>query len=129
MAPARAEPSIPRARDAACAARVVPLAAQDDFTFQKLEVLEERMGAGQITSEDGSEAAELAQVDFRVDFVQKGTLNLMVLRETSTFRKDAEGRWLYAKGDVEYEAQSADFTPEEAEAIRAKAAEVFAAQQ
>lgn len=67
--------------------------------------------------------ARVPQVDFRVDFVQKGTLNLMVLKETSTFRKDAEGRWLYAKGDVEYEAQSVTLTEEEQQQLQQKLAE------
>ena len=109
--------------------RVAVLRSQDDFHFQKLEVVEAREGAGKISGAEGASAAELAQVDFRVDFVQKGTVNLMTLCETSTFRRGEEGRWLYAQGEVEYEAQSADVTPEEAAAIREKAEQVFAAQQ
>ena len=47
---------------------------------------------------------ELSEVSFSVNFAQKGPLKLMVLKETSTFRKTDEGVWLYAKGDVTYEA-------------------------
>ena len=103
------------------------LGFMDDFQFQKLEVVDVREGAGKIAAEGeaASTSAELAQVDFRVDFVQKGTVNLMVLCETSTFRKDAEGRWLYAQGDVTYEAQTCDLSPEE----QAKLREMHAAQQ
>lgn len=67
----------------------------DDFEFQKLHVLETTMAAG-----------DKAQVKFKVDFCQKGTLNLMTLCETSTFKQEpTTGRWLYVRGDVSYEAQ------------------------
>ncbi len=72
-----------------------------------------------------STAAELAQVSFKVDFVQKGTLNLMVLNEKSTFRKDAEsGKWLYSKGEVSYDAQAVSLTDEEKERLMEKQREV-----
>ena len=97
----------------------------DDFEFQRLEVVGAREGTGEIRDEESAaaSAARLAQVDFRVDFVQKGTLNLMVLCETSTFRQDAEGRWLYAQGEVEYDAQSIVLTEEEKAQLAERAEE------
>ena len=74
---------------------------------------EVKAGKGQISDESGgATAAELAQADFRVNFAQKGTLNLMVLKESSTFRK-VDGKWLYASGEVAYEAQEVEMTAEE----------------
>jgi len=70
----------------------------DDFDFQSLEV-------GEV--EQVADDATLARAAFRVNFVQKGTLNLMVLCEQSTFRK-VDGNWLYADGQVNYEAQGTD---------------------
>jgi len=85
----------------------------DDFEFQELSVGEVKAGKGQISDESGgATAAELAQADFRVNFAQKGTLNLMVLKESSTFRK-VDGKWLYASGEVAYEAQEVEMTAEE----------------
>ena len=52
-------------------------------------------------------------MDFTADFCQKGSLNLLVLKETSSFRKDTEGRWLYAQGEVDYDAQSVQLSDEE----------------
>lgn len=75
---------------------------QDDFEFQGLRVGDVREGSGLIAGADRADdaaTATLAQVDFQADFCQKGTLNLMVLRETSTLRK-ADNGWLYAQGDV-----------------------------
>jgi len=79
----------------------------DDFEFQGLEVGDIKEGAGTVAPAEGaaSSAATLAQVAFKVKFAQKGTVKLTVLKETSTFRKTDEGAWLYAKGDVDYEAQ------------------------
>ena len=77
------------------------------------------MGRGTVAEETTvgvgtvAEAAELAMVDFKVDFVQKGTINLMVLNEKSTFRK-VDGTWLYAKGDVSYAYARAHSPPAEA---------------
>jgi len=78
----------------------------DGFEFQKLEVGETVEGDGSVKQQSAQqvEGAHLAQVDFRVNFVQKGSLNLMVLCEKSTFRK-VDGKWLYAQGEVSYEAQ------------------------
>jgi len=97
----------------------------DDFEFQTLSVGDMREGSGSVASAgaegDASvEAAALAQVDFRADFAQKGTLNLMVLKETSTFRRDEHGRWLYAQGEVDYEAQSVVLTEEEKQRLHEK---------
>jgi len=67
----------------------------DDFEFQTLHVEETTM-VGE----------EEAQVAFRADFCQKGTLNLMTLCETSSFvRHPTTGAWLYANGQVTYDAQ------------------------
>ena len=108
-APLCSLPSVTRAPAARARAR-----AQDDFEFQQLYLGEERLGAG-------ADDAELAQVDFKVDFVQKGTLNLMVLCEKSTFRRDAaSSAWLYAQGDVEYEAQSVQLTEEQKAELQEK---------
>ena len=63
----------------------------------------------------------MTEVDFRADIVQKGTLNLLVLCETSTFRR-VDGAWRYSKGAVEYEAQTAEFTEEEMARVREMAA-------
>jgi len=103
----------------------------DDFEFQKLNVVDVREGDGSIQSEDdaASTVARLAQVDFHVDFVQKGTLNLMVLKERSTFRQTSEGHWLYAKGEVDYDAQSVQLTSEEKEELAEKVAEHNAKQK
>lgn len=82
----------------------------DDFEFQGLEVGDAKAGTGFRKVVDGGEEGEktpceLAEVSFSVNFAQKGTLKLMVLKETSTFRKTDEGAWLYAKGDVDYGMQ------------------------
>ena len=81
----------------------------DDFEFQGLEVGETKEGSGfrqaQGAAGEGKTACTLAEVDFRAKFCQKGTVKLTVLNEKSTFRKTDDGEWLYAKGDVEYEAQ------------------------
>lgn len=68
----------------------------DDFDFQSLEV-------GEVEKVD--DTAPVARVAFRVNFCQKGTLNLMVLCEQSSFRRAEDGTWLYADGQVNYEAQ------------------------
>lgn len=101
-------------------------ARSDDFQFQKFELGEVIEGSGTVAADGGdSTAAELAQVSFKVDFVQKGTLNLMVLNEKSTFRKDAEsGKWLYSKGEVSYDAQAVSLTDEEKERLMEKQREV-----
>ena len=65
----------------------------DDFEFQGLRVEEA------VVDQD-------AKVSFQADFTQKGTPNLTTLKELSTFRKTEDGIWLYAKGEVDYEAQS-----------------------
>lgn len=65
----------------------------DDFEFQGLEV-----GETQAFGE------KEATCEFRAKFVQKGTLNLLTLVEKSAFYKD-DGKWLYANGEVRYEAQ------------------------
>ena len=111
--------------------------AQDDFEFQKLEVDAVREGAGSISlaaegggaAEGTTEAAELAEVDFRVDFAQKGTLKLMVLSETSTLRKSGESGWLYAQGEVSYDAQRVEMSEEDQLRLREKIAQAEAEQQ
>jgi SEC-C motif-containing protein len=67
----------------------------DDFEFQGLEVLSDgiEMGTGE------------AKVPFKAKFCQKGTVQLTVLNELSTFRQTEDGQWLYTKGEVSYEAQ------------------------
>jgi len=99
----------------------------DSFEFQKLQVGSVTQGAGTIAVSEGEKEAltpaELAQVDFKVDFVQKGTLNLMVLCEKSTFRKQADGEWLYAQGEVGYDAQSVELSEEEQQRLHEKVAE------
>lgn len=98
----------------------------DDFEFQGLTVGDVREGVGSISAAasdavaEGAAAATLAQVDFKADFRQKGTINLMELHETSTFRLDAEGGWLYAQGDVSYDAQSVQLSEEERAQLHAK---------
>eukprot|EP00325_Prymnesiales_sp_UTEX-LB-985_P035246 CAMPEP_0174721398 /NCGR_PEP_ID=MMETSP1094-20130205/36106_1 /TAXON_ID=156173 /ORGANISM="Chrysochromulina brevifilum, Strain UTEX LB 985" /LENGTH=238 /DNA_ID=CAMNT_0015922079 /DNA_START=240 /DNA_END=956 /DNA_ORIENTATION=- len=67
----------------------------DDFEFQGLQ-----LGKTNMFGENE------ATVDFRVNFCQKGTFNLMTLVEKSSFFRDASGRWLYANGEVSYESQS-----------------------
>lgn len=78
----------------------------DQFEFQKLEVGQVVEGAGSVSAKaDGAqEEAMLAKVDFRAHFCQKGSVNLMVLCESSTFRYFG-GKWLYSQGDVKYERQ------------------------
>lgn len=79
----------------------------DDFSFQKLVVHgEEETGEHEVT------------VEFVADFVQKGTLNLMALREHSVCRwrplaerraddtGGGEGEWLYVAGTDTYENAS-----------------------
>jgi len=48
--------------------------------------------------------ADAVQVPFRAKLVQKGAIKMLDLLETSTLVRGAAGGWLYAKGDVEYEA-------------------------
>ena len=67
-----------------------------DFEFQTLQI-------GEV--EQVPDDAIHARVAFRANFVQKGTINLLVLCEQSTFRR-VDGKWLYADGQVNYEAQS-----------------------
>lgn len=72
----------------------------DDFDFQGLK----------LDDADAASAAtgDTAVVGFRANFCQKGSINLMALREFSTFRRSADdGSWLYSAGDVSYEAQEA----------------------
>ena len=91
-----------------------------------------REGAGSISqaaegggaAEGTAEAAELAEVDFRADFAQKGTLKLMVLKETSTLRKSSESGWLYAQGEVSYDAQSVEMSEEDRQRLHEKMAEM-----
>ena len=66
----------------------------DDFEFQGLTVDDVAVD---------SDADGEAEVGFRANICQKGTLNLMGLREISTVRKSEDGRWLYWKGDTTYE--------------------------
>jgi SEC-C motif-containing protein len=68
----------------------------DKFEFQKLKLDDDAASVG------GGDADE-AVVGFRANILQKGTINLMALREHSTVRK-CDGRWLYTKGDVDYES-------------------------
>ena len=77
------------------------LGFMDDFEFQGLELPEDAADAPPVDLSSASSAS----VGFRARFVQKGTLNLMVLCEQSTYRKADDGRWLYSAGDVSYEAQ------------------------
>ena len=68
----------------------------DDFVFQKLKVGEEaQTGEGE------------ASVEFVADFVQKGTINLMSLRETSVCVRRGS-QWLYVAGTDEYESPTDD---------------------
>ena len=91
--------------------RTTSRAAQDEIEFQALRVGEE--------SEVSGDGAGSATVAFEVDFVPKGTFDLKILKEKSTFRHDsARGGWLYADGEVDYEAQAAELTPEEQEKYR-----------
>ena len=96
--------------------------SQDDFDFQGLQVSETVSGAGTIAADGAAAAAaELAQVDFRADFCQKGTLNLLVLKERSTFRRDgASGAWLYAQGEVDYDAQAVQLSEAETAELHRK---------
>ena len=79
------------------------LAFCDDFEFQGLEVGE----AQQVSDNEAS-------VHFRAKVCQKGTLNLLVACETSSFSRDAtSSTWLYADGQVTYEAQEVEMTDED----------------
>jgi len=68
----------------------------DEFEFQGLESVSESKLVGDTA----------AAVSFRANFVQKGTLKLLVSCEDSSFVRDASGKWLYSSGEVTYEAQS-----------------------
>ena len=48
--------------------------------------------------------ADAVKVSFRAKLVQKGAIKMLDLLETSTLVRGAEGGWLYAKGEVGYEA-------------------------
>lgn len=65
----------------------------DMFEFQGLSMGEEDL------------EEETATVAFKAAFVQKGSVNLLNLCETSNFVK-SDGEWLYNSGAVDYEAQS-----------------------
>jgi len=65
----------------------------DNFVFEKLEVGEhEAVMPGAVET-----------VAFRASMVQKGAVKMLDLLETSTIVREGD-RWLYAKGDVTYEA-------------------------
>ena len=48
---------------------------------------------------------------FRAHLVQKGAIKMVDAIETSKFVRDHDGRWLYASGDVEYEASKVGTLP------------------
>ena len=48
----------------------------------------------------------------------------MVLKETSTLRKSGESGWLYAQGEVSYDAQSVEMSEEDRQRLREKMAEM-----
>ena len=78
------------------------LAFCDDFEFQGLEI-DEAHHVGE----------DEATVRFRASVCQKGMLNLLVACETSSFLRDASSKWLYASGQVTYEAQEVEMTEED----------------
>jgi len=63
----------------------------DQIDFRRLEV------------ERAEPDADPPAVSFRVSFVQKGTINLCDAVERSEFAR-RDGKWLYTRGDVRYEA-------------------------
>ena len=71
----------------------------DSFVFEGLE----------LESEPPS-AADEAHLTFRAHLVQKGAIKMVDEIETSKFVRDGE-RWLYASGDVEYEATKVGTLP------------------
>lgn len=66
----------------------------DTFVCDGLEVGEQQP----------ADAADAVKVSFRAKLVQKGAIKMLDLLETSTLVRGAEGGWLYAKGEVGYEA-------------------------
>ena len=48
-------------------------------------------------------AGDEAHVSFRARLVQKGAIKMLDLVEKSTFVRE-DGKWLYAAGEVQYEA-------------------------
>ena len=72
----------------------------DSFVFEGLEL-----------ESEPPPAADEAHVTFRAHLVQKGSIKMVDAIETSKFVRDGE-RWLYASGDVEYEATKVGTLPE-----------------
>jgi len=75
----------------------------DTFVCEGLEVGQQQAGAapGDTAAVGGADAV---RVPFRAKLVQKGAIKMLDLLETSTLVRGAAGGWLYAKGEVEYEA-------------------------